>query len=254
MNLARALPLLALGGLLVTATPVFAKDLTDADAILAGADGYRNFKDQSFTFDLELRASTAGSKEKVFGLAVEIKDPHTSLVRYVSPATERGKALLMSDNNLWFQSPNNQKPIRITPQQRLLGEASNGDVASTDFSGDYQPRLLGIETAEGKRSYKLELTAKPGRLAAYQRLFLWVRTDDLAPVKAEFFAPSGKPLKTAWYRRFQPVAEAGGKRQLVEVEIVNALNDKARTVMRYSNFDVKALPASRFNLRTLANL
>lgn len=254
MTLTRALLPLALSGLLCSAPPLVAADLTDADAILAGADAYRNFKDQSFTFDLELTASDDGGAPKVFGLAVEVKDAHTSLVRYVAPASERGKALLMSDNNLWFQSPNNQKPIRITPQQRLLGEASNGDVASTDFSGDYRPRLVGTGTIEGRRVYQLELTAKPGSLAAYQRLTLWVATDDLSPLKAEFFAPSGKPLKTAWYRRFRPLAEAGGKRQLVEIEIVNALNDRARTLMRYSNFKVTDLPASRFNPRTLANL
>lgn len=234
--------------------PAAAGDLRDAHAILDGADDYRNFRDKSFTFDLVLRSRAPGKAEKVFGLAAEIKDPHTSLIRYVSPTSERGKALLMSGNNLWFQSPNNRKPIRITPQQRLLGEASNGDVANTDFSGDYSPKLLGTESVGGKPCYKLELSAKPGSLAAYERLLLWVNKSDLAPVKAEFFAPSGKTLKTAWYRRFEPVAAAGGKMQLVEVEIINALNDRQRTVMEYSNFAVKSLPASRFNVRALARL
>ena len=234
-----------------TAVPVAGATPTDAAGILAGADAYRNFRDQSFSFDLALHSQVPGKDEKAFGLKVEIKDSHTSLVKYVDPVSERGKAMLMAGNNLWFQSPNNRKPIRITPQQRLLGEASNGDVASTDFSGDYEPQLAGDESIDGVECHKLKLTAKDGSPAAYKSLLLWVRKNDLAPVKAEFFAPSGKPLKTAWYRRFEPVEAAGGKRQLTEIEIVNALNDRQRTVMEYSNFAVRDIPDSHFNPRYL---
>ncbi len=238
--------------LLLAASPIAAA--ADAAEILAGADAYRNFRDQSFTFDLVLRSQSPGKDEKVFGLEVEIKDSHTSLVKYVEPASERGKAMLMAGNNLWFQAPHNRKPIRITPQQRLLGEASNGDVASTDFSGDYHPELVGSEQVDGVACHKLKLTAKPETPAAYKSLYLWVRKDDLAPVKAEFFAPSGKPLKTAWYRRYEPVEAAGGKRQLTEIEIVNALNEQQRTVMEYSNFAIRDLPDAHFNPRYLSRL
>lgn len=231
-----------------------ATDSADAAQILSAADAYRNFRDQSFTFDLVLRSEEPGKDEKVFGMEVEIKDSHTSLVKYMEPVSERGKAMLMAGNNLWFQAPTNRKPIRITPQQRLLGEASNGDVASTDFSGDYSPELLGDEPVDGVACYKLALSAKPGSLAAYRSLHLWVRKDDGAPVKAEFFAPSGKLLKTAWYRRYEPVAAAGGKLQLTEIEIVNAVNNKRRTVMEYSNFAIREIPDSHFNPRYLSRL
>jgi len=240
--------------LALTASPVGAQDLTDPLEILAGADAYRNFRDQSFTFDLVLRSQVPGKDEKVFGLEVEIKDSHTSLVKYVEPVSERGKAMLMAGNNLWFQAPSNRKPIRITPQQRLLGEASNGDVASTDFSGDYTPDLVGSDTIDGVACYQLKLTAKPDSSAAYKSLLLWVRNDDLAPVKAVFFAPSGKPLKTAWYRSYAPVEAADGKLQLTEIEIVNALNDRQRTVMEYSNFAVRDIPDAHFNPRYLSRL
>lgn len=240
--------------LVLAAAPAGASTAADAEAILAGADAYRNFRDRSFTFDLVLRSQSPGKDEKVFGLEVEIKDSHTSLVKYVEPVSERGKAMLMAGNNLWFQAPHNRKPIRITPQQRLLGEASNGDVASTDFSGDYEPELVGSESVDGTDCHKLKLTAKDGSPAAYKSLLLWVRKDDLAPVKAEFFAPSGKPLKTAWYKRYEPVAAADDKLQLTEIEIVNALNEQQRTVMEYSNFAIQDLPDAHFNPRYLSRL
>lgn len=226
----------------------------EADDILAKADGYRNFKGRPFSFDLQLINKETGEADKSFALRVEVQNSHRSLVVYTEPAAERGKALLMDGNNLWFSSPGTSRPLRITPQQRLIGEASNGDVANTDFSGDYTPSLLGSEVIDDVPCQKLELIVKPGALAAYAKLVLWVKESDQQPVKAEFFGPSGKLLKTAYYRQYAPVAQAGGAPQLVELEIVNALNAGKRTVMKYANFSLGEIPDSHFNTAYLARL
>ncbi|MFM8331520.1 MAG: outer membrane lipoprotein-sorting protein [Candidatus Methylumidiphilus sp.] len=222
-----------------------------ASDLLAKADEYRNFKGKSFTFDVKLDSKEPGEDDKVFLLKGEILNPHTSLIIYADPTSERGKALLMDQNNLWFHSPSSSKPIRITPQQRLLGEASNGDVASTDFSGDYDPAYLRQETVDGVPCHVLELTAKPDSLATYNKLDLWVRVDDVRPLKAEFFAISGKLLKTAYYTRYEKLAGAGGKQQLMALEIVNPLTEGKKTIMEYANFQVTELPASRFTAQAL---
>ena len=237
--------------LFAAALPATAPAAPDAVALLERADGYRNFRGKPFAFDLGLTSIEPGESERSFRLRAEILDPHTSLVSYIGPATERGKALLMNGSNLWFYSPSSSKPIRITPQQRLLGEASNGDVASTDFSGDSTPVWLASESVDGVACQKLELTAKPGTLATYQKLHLWLRSDDARPVKADFFAPSGKLLKTAYYRRYEPVAAAGGKPQLTEIEIVSAAGEDKRTLMRYENFSLAPLAPERFSLGNL---
>ena len=140
--------------LLAVSTSVPAEDIPKSDTpsaveLLQKADEYRNFKGKSFAFDLKLTSIEPGEAEKTFLLKAEILNAHTSLIIYADPVSERGKALLMDKSNLWFHSPLSSKPIRITPQQRLLGEASNGDVASTDFSGDYDPTYLKHETVDG---------------------------------------------------------------------------------------------------------
>lgn len=236
-----------LGGLLILSTAASAMDKIDPQEILKKADEYRNFRGKSFAFDLTLQSIEPGETAKTFQMRAEILNSHTSLIVYTGPASERGKALLMEGTNLWFQSPTNSKPIRITPQQRLLGEASNGDVASTDFSGDYVPAILSAqEVVEGVLSYKLELTAKPDSLAAYKKIHFWVNEKNFAPIKADFFAASGKMLKTAYYKSFEKITAAANKPQLVELEIVNAVSAEKRTTMRYSNFSVTEFPASRF--------
>ncbi|MDB5800175.1 MAG: uncharacterized protein JWL63_1114 [Rhodocyclales bacterium] len=236
----------------VLSVSVFAA--SDADDILAKADGYRNFKGKPFSFDLQLINKEEGEADKSFSLRAEVQNSHRSLVTYAEPAADRGKALLMDGNNLWFSSPGTSRPLRITPQQRLIGEASNGDVASTDFTGDYTPGLQGNETVDGVPCRKLELVAKPDTLAAYARLTLWVKESNSQPVKAEFFGPSGKLLKTAYYRRYASVAQAGGAQQLVELEIVNAINAGKRTVMKYANFSLGEIPDSHFSTAYLARL
>lgn len=242
----------ALGGAANAATS--GGDPAEAKEILAKADEYRNFRGKSFSFDLTLISHEAGEADKSFKLRAEILNSHTSLVVYADPPSEQGKALLMDGKNLWFSTPSNSKPIRITPQQRLLGEASNGDVASTDFSGDYEPVVAGRETVDGQPAIRLKLTAKPDSLAAYSTLELWVREKDSAPVKADFYGPSGKLLKTAYYRKFEALPAADGKLQLTELEIVNALNSAKRTVMRYGHFNVGELPATHFTTSYLSKL
>ena len=227
----------------------------DPVALLARADEYRSFRGKTFSFDLELESHESNSPGRSFRLNARILDPHTSLVVYTGPASEQGKALLMDGSNLWFSTPNNSKPIRITPQQRLLGEASNGDVASTDFSGDYNATGAAPDSVDGAATVRLELEPKPGGLAAYGSVKLWVRAADSAPVKADFFGPSGKLLKTAFYRRFVTLPEdLGAKRQLTELEIVNALDPGKRTLMRYSAFKLGELPASMFTTTYLSRL
>jgi outer membrane lipoprotein-sorting protein len=226
----------------------------DAKTTLERADEYRNFRGKTFSFDLTLVSRDAGEEDRTYKLRAEIFNRHTSLVTYAEPVAERGKALLMDGANLWFSAPSNSKPIRITPQQRLLGEASNGDVASTDYSGDYDAVILGQENVNGTPATKLELTARPNSLAAYGKLHLYVKTSDAQPLKADFFAPSGKLLKSAVYTKYETLPNLGGKRQLTEIEITNAVNPSKKTVMRFDNFKVEALPQSRFTTTHLSRI
>ena len=51
--------------------------------------------------------------------------------------------MLKNGNDLWFFDPSSQASIRLSPQQRLLGQAANGDVVTANLSLDYEPQLLG---------------------------------------------------------------------------------------------------------------
>ncbi len=228
----------------------------DAMQVLEKVDAYRNFKGQSFAFDLTLISQAPNKDDASFGMKALIHDSHTSLITYETPAKEKGKALLMNGRNLWFFTPKNRKPIKITPQQRLLGEASNGDVASTDFSKDYVPTILNNEAIDGNSYTVLELVAGEDSLAAYKKLHLWVSSDTYKPYKAMFFAPSGKHLKTAYYEKYETLPYLNNKLQLTEIRIVNAVQEGKSTIMRYENFQITETHASDFKpgkIKQLAN-
>ena len=69
-----------------------------------------------------------------------------------SPDT--GKLMLKNGNDLWFYDPANQASVRISPDQRLLGQAANGDVVTSPFASgnDFtSPVLLAASTSVSPR-------------------------------------------------------------------------------------------------------
>jgi len=49
---------------------------------------------------------------------------YRNLVRYVDPACDAGKLVLLSGSNMWFYDPTSKSSIRISPQQRLIGRSA----------------------------------------------------------------------------------------------------------------------------------
>jgi hypothetical protein len=151
---------------------------------------------------------------------------------------------------MWVQLPNTHRPLRITPIQRLMGEASNGDVARLGLSRDYTAESLGKEIVEGTACLKLKLTAR-SRGATYHKIMLFVREKDLRTVKAEFFLLSGKHFKTAYYTEFKSF---NGKTLLAEMTIIDELQQWKKTTIEYLSVEEKSLPARYFNKNNLVHI
>jgi outer membrane lipoprotein-sorting protein len=212
----------------------------DAAAILARSDAYRASM-ESFSIDIELTnhedARTETSKIRVYG-----RGSDRSVVEFLAPATDKGKYLLMLRDAMWIYLPSASRPIRISPLQRLMGQASNGDVARTSFTVDYIAKSATAETIEGRRTWSLQLDAKDPGLA-YKRVQLWTDAATGEPIRADFYAVSGKLLKRAHYRKF---AVMGGRRMVSEIEIEDMLRAGRRTVMSYSALTPRENPEKMF--------
>jgi len=212
---------------LLAAAPLRAED---AAAILAKVDQYRAPL-TSFAIDVELTASTPHDKDETSKFRVYGKGSDRSVVEFLAPASEKGKLLLMLRDAMWFYMPTASRPIRISPLQRLMGQASNGDVARTSFTVDYVAKSV----VEDDKAFILDLAAKDSDIA-YSRVKLWVDKTSYEPLRADFYVVSGKLIKRAVYRDFGILA---GRHVVTGIVIDDLLRPGYRTTMRYSNLTPK---------------
>ena len=189
----------------------------------------------------------SGEDQKSSTFHVSVKDERTSLVDQLEPQRARGRRLLLKDYDMWLYTPNMKRATRISLEQKLTGEVSNGDLARTNFAQDYIAKEVGRENLKDKVIVKLELTAK-SKEVTYRRLDLWVENESGVPIKAQFFALSGKLLKEAVYEDFR--AEMGTK-MIHKMTITDALKKNRTSVLRYSNYKKEKFSAAKFNKETL---
>ena len=104
----------------------------------------------------------------------------------------------MLDRNMWFAKPGLSKAVPISPRQKLLGGAANGDIASTNYAGDYKIVQTSEDTFNNEPCYLLDLSAVDKK-ATYDRIKYWISKERLVGVKAEFYTVSGKLFKTATF-------------------------------------------------------
>lgn len=153
----------------------------NADQILTASDAVRN-PGRPFSVTVTLTEFQAGKQVDTSTLAsysrTEKSGQFSSLIRFLLPARDAGKLMLKNGNDLWFYDPTSKASVRLSPQQRLLGQASNGDVATVNFAKDYRVKLAGEEPiTDGERrtrnAYKLDLTAAIAD-ATYTTIEMWV--------------------------------------------------------------------------------
>ncbi len=212
-----------------------------AQEILAAADNIRNPK-KSFRLTVTLTEYNSGKQVDTSTLVTYARPQHSggqyaTLNRFVAPERDVGKLMLKNGNDLWFYDPSAGASVRLSPQQRLMGQASNGDVVTVNFAKDYQASLLGEEeTVNGEKqkrsAYKLSLVATAPDVT-YHAIEMWIDTENSRPIKARFYAPSGRLLKTAFYRRFQPQLE---ETRPTETVIIDGVDPKSVTILRYSDY------------------
>jgi hypothetical protein len=219
----------------------------NAQEILAASDAVRN---PSFPFGLtttliEYRngKQTDGSTLAIYSKADQNSGQFRNLIRFVAPVRDANKLMLKSGNDLWFYDPTNKASIRISPQQRLLGQAANGDIVTVNLAKDYQATLAAEEDVQdgekqNRHAWKLSLNGVALDVT-YHRIEMWIDTSNNRPIKSRFYTESGRLLKTAYYRRYQNQL---GVERPTETVIIDGLDPNWVTVMRFSDYAKREVP------------
>ncbi|PWV60681.1 outer membrane lipoprotein-sorting protein [Plasticicumulans acidivorans] len=214
----------------------------EAMAMLEAADRVR-FPDESFELNVTITSTSADQPTEEREYQVLSKGNENTLVISTAPASERGQILLMRGRDLWVYTPRLSQPVRLPLSQRLTGQVANGDLARANFSGDYNARTLREETIDKKRLVVLELIGIDGGVT-YNRVLYWIEKDTQRPFKAEFYALSGRLLKTAFYRGYKMI---NGVMRPTELLMRDALKKDDQSVLVYSAIKPRELANKLFN-------
>jgi hypothetical protein len=236
-----------------------AQPADDARNIVVGADHVRN-PERPFRVNATVIEYKSGQPVDKNTFAVYSKvDPSTGQFRdvmvYVSPPRDAGKMLLLNGSNLWFYDPASRQSVRISPQQKLTGQASAGDVLSENLGVDYNATLIGSDTiddaAREKRTcWRLDLYAA-GDAATYKRVEYWVEQGSNNPIKAKFYADSGELLKVLYYRNF---IKRGDRVSPAQAVIIDAVDSTLVTVIDLGELRFREIPDSWFQRDYLPHL
>jgi hypothetical protein len=184
-----------------------------------------------------------------------VKPGRRSLVLMKSPS-EAGQKVLMLADQFWLLMPESQRPLRITASQKLLGEASTGDIATMTWSDDYDGSVkdeLDCPTppaglpdapaaAKARRCLLLDLAqARSG--VTYARVELFLDKATRTPIKADLYVGSGKRAKEAWY--FAKIVD--GQPRIMTMVLLDDIQPNRRTVIRYRSIVPKVAPDEFFN-------
>jgi len=115
-------------------------------------------------------------------------------VWFLEPASAIGQEMLKVGDNMWVYMPNLKRALRIASRESFQGgDFNNGDILRVNYVADYNAKLL--PDAEPS-AWTVELSAKSSE-ASYDRIRLWLDKAKRLPVKAEYYAASGKMLRSA---------------------------------------------------------
>jgi outer membrane lipoprotein-sorting protein len=227
--------------------------------IVTGTDQVRN-PGRPFRVTVRLTEYVAGQERNHDIIVVFAKEDaatrqYRNLIQYVEPARDAGKKVLLDGQSLWFFDPASNLSIRISAQQRLLGQAAIGDVLTVNLAADYAPSLVGseqIQDAAGKECdcWHIDLKAANDR-AVYNRVEYWVEHGSFHPIKGKFYSDSGRLLKILYYRGFSE--QLGGVRP-TEAVIIDAVNTSLVTTATFGDYRYQDIPDAWFQRDYLPRL
>jgi outer membrane lipoprotein-sorting protein len=230
----------------------------NAQEIVTAADAVRN-PHEPFRSVLTLTEYASGRERSHSRFVLFSKEDASrhfrNLLEYTEPPQDAGKRVLLDGRSFWFFDPTSQSSVRISAQQRLVGQAAIGDVLTVNLAADYTATVAGEETiddaARQKRAcWHLELKAATDT-AVYNRVEYWVEKATSRPVKGKFYSDSGRLLKTIYYRNY--IDRLGAVRP-AEAVILDAVDNSLATIASFTDSRFQDVPDAWFQRDYLPRL
>ena len=227
---------IALPAAVVQAAPSAGDVLAKANAVVA-PEAYKA------TVQMVAHRKDGTTKEYVFKTAKLGADKLR--LTFDAPKTLAGHEILRLGDDLWRYVPSLKRSMRIASRDDFeAGDFRNADVLRVDLVRDYKVGSM----KEAGANWVLDLTAST-KQAGYDRIVFTVRKSDFMPLAQEFYASSGKKLRSLVFS--DPVA-FGKHSRPSKVKMVNELTKGQYTDMTIKEFQVvDSLPAKTFQKESL---
>jgi outer membrane lipoprotein-sorting protein len=126
----------------------------------------------------------------------------------VAPEKDAGTRFLLLDKNMWNYIPKLQQTIKISPSMMLQSwmgsDLTNDDIVKmSSIKVDYTHKLIGNETIDNQKCYKIELTPKPDAAVVWGKMIIFARESDCLPVLHEFYNEHGIKKRTWSFSEFR---------------------------------------------------
>lgn len=189
------------------APPVEAPTLPDASEIMKRRELRSLAKDERAVIDIRVEEDGRFDKQRQLVRSVLRQEgSQKTLIRFVSPPTIRGLALLTLENDKavdeqWGYNPDLRKIKRVPPSQQSETFAGTG-FAYEDFRAEdlvsHEYKSLRLETVQDRPAVVIEARPKAGArraLQGYAWRHLAIDLERAVILRIEFFDASGKLLK-----------------------------------------------------------
>ena len=176
-----------------------------------------------------------------------------TFIRILEPKKEAGFATLRLGNEMWNYLPKTAKVLKVPPSMMMSAwmgsDFTNDDlVKEFTFVESYHFEMTTPESPEPGTVY-IKCVPKEGLPIVWGSVVLAVREDGLLPVWEKYYDEKGRLARDIV---FSDVRTLGGRRIPTTLELVPAVKEGHKTVLRYveARFDIPLAP-DIFTLRNL---
>jgi outer membrane lipoprotein-sorting protein len=160
-----------------------------------------------------------------------------SMILVKSPPKEKGTAFLKRNKEVWNWIPAIERNIKLPPSmmsQSWMGtDFTNDDLVKEASSvSDYEHKHLGKELVTGKPCYKIEMIPKPSAAIVWEKVIVWIDTEDFLQMKAEFYDEDGTLINIM---KSSDIKKLGGRKITAKIEMIPVDKNGYSTVIYYND-------------------
>jgi outer membrane lipoprotein-sorting protein len=218
----------------------------DPAALLQKID--RNLEPDSYEMYRKLINIEPDGKQKEFVLYMVRKGNEKVAGVFLSPPSDKDRAMLRLGDNMWLYIPNVGKPVRITSLQSATGGVfNNADILRIDFGAEYNVEQLKDTLGE----YLFSLKAKTNSVA-YDRLHLWADKRALLPIKIECCTQASMVIKTLHFKETKDFGNGIVRPSVIETD--SPLYNGYKSIMIYAKIKRRQLNDEFFTVNYMSRI